>query len=93
MLPIALKGISTSALLDSGSSKSFVNGDLMSQLKRKFPKLKIQEVEESCTLANAHQVNVNQRVSLTVHFDNFTWKHDFLILETLLTPVILGRDD
>lgn len=64
----------------------------MSQLKRKFPKLKIQEVEESCTLANAHQVNVNQRVSLTVHFDNFTWKHDFLILETLLTPVILGRD-
>lgn len=79
-------------MLDSGSSKSFLNGATLLRLQNSFKRLKIDEVEERCTLANAHTVDINQGVTLAVHFDKFTWKHSFLILESLLTPVILGID-
>lgn len=91
-IQITLNGIPLAAMLDTGSSKSFISTDTFDKLLEKNKKLKIYNINQICSLANSHNVHIKQGVNVTIHFEQFSWKHEFWILDNLVTPVILGLD-
>lgn len=77
ILDITLSGIETSALLDSGSSHSFINSNMLLLLQNKCKKLVVNSIDHTCSVANAHVIKISQSTSATVHFDQFSWRHTF----------------
>ena len=83
-------GIEVDIMLDSGSSVSLVRCDLLSTMNnvREAPQPKpIQLVT-----ASGDQLPILQHIRTSVHLSEFNMLHSFVMVESLVTPVILGID-
>lgn len=89
---MTLNGVQSTALLDTGSCRSFINGEMLSKLKDDNKKLKINNIDQSCSLANAQPIKATHAVTVKVRFENFSWTYTFWVLSQLIAPVILGID-
>lgn len=85
-----LGGLATTMMLDSGSSVSLIRQNVLAQTKsfvnvRPIPQLRL-------VTASGEQLAVKDFVSAQVQLDKSEWKHDFLVVDQLVAPVIVGVD-
>lgn len=82
---------SCKTLLDSGSSRSLISKQVCEQLLLSH-NLKFKKINVTCTTANRSILKISKCVVLKIRIENFCWKFEFLVSDTLLVPVILGAD-
>lgn len=92
MIPITLNSTHVMALLDTGSSRSFVSNCFCNQLQKDSPKLLKAFIEKDCMLADASRITVSSAITVKVRFQDFTWKHEFWVMPDLAVSVVLGTD-
>lgn len=83
-------GVEIDMMMDSGSSVSLIQIGLLACAQgvtkvRPVPKLRL-------VTASGDELKVQDYVSARVKLDRMEWKHDFLVVERLVAPVILGVD-
>lgn len=91
-IPIRLQNLHTTGLLDTGSSKSYVNEDVLMLLQASDKRLRIQNINQSCVMANACPVTISKAFNIKVSINNFSWMHTFLVIHSLAFPCVLGTD-
>jgi transposase InsO family protein len=80
------------AMLDSGSSLSFVTRDVFDNIKELGLPYTVETTRERCQMANAGVCDVTQTIVLPVKLDDLSWKLRFLLFDRCPVPCILGVD-
>jgi hypothetical protein len=80
------------AMLDSGSSLSFMRGDVFQKIKKLGIPHVAQQAQELCLTANGESCSVVQAVTVSVKLQRFSWKVKFLVFERCPVPCVLGMD-
>ena len=83
-------GVEIDMMMDSCSSVSLVREGLLSCAQgvtkvRPIPQLRL-------VTASGDELAVQDFVAARVKLDHMEWKHDFLVVDRLIVPVILGVD-
>lgn len=81
-----------SALLDSGSSRSFISRDLFTRLKERKLVKKVVKINHNVEIANRDKVTVRQEITVHFKFQQFSWDYEFWVLNSLPFSMILGFD-
>ena len=84
---IYLDNVGLSALLDSGSGRSFINKQMADNLN-----LKLRHCDIRCFNASSVPMSVLGYVRCKIKIDKYSWQYDFLVVPNLLCPLILGVD-
>jgi hypothetical protein len=80
------------ALLDSGSSLSFVRRDVFENIKELGLPHTVETMQECCQVANAGVCEIMLAVVLSIKVDLFSWKVRFPVFDHCPVPCILGVD-
>lgn len=88
-VPISINGIHANALIDTGSTTSFINDKLVQKLK-----LKIEPMTGNVTMASTVvQSSINGRCFVNIELLNNVYRNvELLVLPDLCANVILGHD-
>nr|XP_012234646.1 PREDICTED: uncharacterized protein K02A2.6-like [Linepithema humile] len=82
-----IEGKTVWALLDSGSEASHLNSETAQLIKRKPT-----TTNEIIHLADGSEVTINQTVQLSLTIPGKTVRHEFAVLPSLSTPILIGTD-
>lgn len=91
-LDISVHQIHTRALLDTGSTRSFISRSFFDFLSHKFPSITTTPTSMSCLMANSSALPVTHSTRLPVKFSNFSWPFEFAIVDNLTFQIVLGMD-
>jgi hypothetical protein len=78
------------AMLDSGSSLSFIRRNVLENIKSLGLPCELESTEERCLLANGEPCVVSEVAVLQIKLQTFSWKFRFLVLKECPIPCILG---
>ena len=80
------------AVLDSGSSLSFIRQDVLHNFEELGLPCTLQRVQERCVMANGEPYVIAETAVLGIKIGSFSWKWRFSILRKGPIPCILGVD-
>jgi hypothetical protein len=80
------------AMLDSGSSRSFIRRDVFDAIKKSGLSYTVETTEERCLMANGESCILSEVIRLGIKIHSFSWKFGFLVLGGCPVPCILGVD-
>jgi hypothetical protein len=89
---LAISDCRLPAMLDSGSSPSFVGREVFDIIKELGLPYTVEKTQERCQMANAGICDVTQAVVLPIKLHGVSWKVRFLVLDHCPIPSILGVD-
>ncbi|PNF23275.1 hypothetical protein B7P43_G17179 [Cryptotermes secundus] len=89
---LTIKNYCMPAILDSGSSFSFVRQDVFQQIQSLGLPCVIKEANHKINTASGHSRVIKEAVSLQLKIHSFSWKYDFLVFDNSPMPCILGLD-
>lgn len=91
-IPIRLNQVHCIALLDTGSSHSFINNEIKELLLQYNKKLNVESVREPCVLADNSKVTFVDKVKVNIKIEKFKWVQEFLIFDSMAVDCLLGTD-
>jgi hypothetical protein len=68
-------------LCHSGSSTSFLNRDVLANVKKLGIAYSVVSEQETCLMADGQACDIRETVSLSVKIRTFSWKFEFFIME------------
>jgi hypothetical protein len=80
------------AMLDSGSSLSFIRQDVLDNIKELGLPCILERAEECCVVANGKPYVISEIAVLGIKIRFFSWKCRFLVLADSPIPCIFGVD-
>lgn len=89
---LTIKEYCLPAILDSGSSSSFIRRDVFQRIQDLGLPCWAEAVDQACCAANGQSCVISQAVLLPIKLHSFSWKYSFLIFEDSPVPCILGAD-
>jgi transposase InsO family protein len=89
---LRLESFCLPAMLDSGSSLSFLRRGVLNNIIALGLPHTLKTVKEYCQLANGETCVVSEVVVLRIKLHSFSWKFSFLVLDDCPIPCILGVD-
>jgi hypothetical protein len=92
MVTLTIKGYCLPAILDSGSSYSFIRREVFQQIKSLGLPCSVKTANHTIHMAAGHSCVITEAVSLQIKLHSFSWKYDFLVLGDSPVPCTLGAD-
>lgn len=92
MIKVIVGSVILSALLDTGSVRSFTPADYFYQIKQGDPKLRLQPTDVSCRTVSAEALQVLGWVMIPLKTVMFSWRFPLLVCNSMVTPLILESD-
>jgi hypothetical protein len=90
-LVLNIRQWSLPALLDSGSSRSFLRKDV-EKMKQLNLVLSVQTVNGNYVTAGGQSCEVTEAVICIIKIQSFSWKLKFLVFDQCPVPCLLGTD-
>jgi hypothetical protein len=78
------------AMMDTGSSLSFLRRDVVDNIKDLKLPYALQMTKEQCLLVNGQKCVITEAITLQIKIRMFSWKFQFFILNSCPIPCILG---
>ena len=89
---LALKGFQLPALLDSGSSISFIRRSVFDGIQKLGLRCQVEEVNQVCCMAAGQGCVAKEVVTLSIKLQKYSWTFKFFIFDESPVPCILGMD-
>jgi hypothetical protein len=89
---LTIKDYCLPAILDSGSSFSFVRQDVFQQIQSLGLLCRVEATNRTLHMASGQSCVIKEAVSLQVKLHSFSWRYAFLVLDNSPVPSILGAD-
>jgi hypothetical protein len=80
------------ALLDSGSSRSFLRKDVFEKMKQLNLVLSVQSANGRYVIAGGQSCEVKEAGICNIKIQSFSWKLKFLVFDHCPVPCLLGTD-
>jgi hypothetical protein len=89
---LTIKRYCLPAILDSGSSYSFIRREVFQQIQSLGLPCSVKMANRTIHMAAGHSCVIKEAVSLQIKLHSFSWKYDFLVFGDFPVPCILGAD-
>ena len=92
MVKVVVGSVILSALLDTGSVRSFISADYFYRIQQGDHKLRLQPTDVSFRGVSEEALQVLGWVKMPLKISMFSWKFPLLVCNNMVSPLILGAD-